>query len=184
MTLCKAGCGKPPVRGGVFCSRSCAAGHNNRVSPKRAGALVKCQGCDVELKGAGRCFCSNACQQSHQRLQFIQAWKAGNVSGQVGMSISRHVRAYLVERCEGCCERCGCHSWRSAPVLLQVDHRDGDHTNCCEANLWMICPNCHAQQPTSGSRNRGRGRSDRLSYSKRTNVLVQKASGLIQFLPP
>ena len=184
MALCKAGCSKNSVPGGFFCGRSCAASYNNRAFPKRPGALVKCQGCDVEVRGGSRRFCSNACQQNHQHLLFIQEWRAGKVSGQVGMSISRHVRAYLLKRCAGCCERCGCSSWRGAPVLLQVDHKDGDHTNCCEENLWMICPNCHAQQPTSGSRNRGSGREHRLPYTRRTNALVRKASELLKSLPP
>ena len=184
MTLCKAGCGKYSVRGGIFCSRSCAASYNNHASPKRSRKLVKCQGCSSEIIGSSRRFCSNTCQQSHQHRLFIQEWKSGSVSGQVGMSISRHVRAYLIRRCGGGCERCGCSSWLSSPILLQVDHKDGDHTNCCEENLWMVCPNCHAQQPTSGSRNRGNGRASRIPYTKRTNALVQKASKLIQFSPP
>lgn len=44
-----------------FCSRSCAASYNNRVSPKRK-LRKRCKNCDV-LIGAGRTYCSNECRQ-------------------------------------------------------------------------------------------------------------------------
>lgn len=40
--------------------------------------------------------------------------------------------------------------WRGNPLVLQVDHKDGDRTNCTPQNLRFLCPNCHAQTETFG----------------------------------
>ncbi len=48
------------------------------------------------------------------------------------------------------CALCGqVPLWNDAPLVLQVDHADGDRSNCQLDNLWFLCPNCHTQQPTS-----------------------------------
>lgn len=182
MSECRAGCGSPAVDRGSFCGRSCAASFNNRIKPKRVAKESSCEGCKKYLKG-NRKFCSNSCQKRHEREVFILDWKSGKVSGKVGMSVSGHVRAYLLERCSSSCESCHHSEWLGKPLLLQVDHRDGDFRSCSESNLWMICPNCHAQQPTSGSKNRGRGRKNRLVYSKKTNLAIKEAMKAL-FSPP
>ena len=47
------------------------------------------------------------------------------------------------------CEQCGLgDQWRGFALCLQVDHRDGDSTNCRAENLRFLCPNCHSQTPT------------------------------------
>lgn len=40
--------------------------------------------------------------------------------------------------------------WRGAPLVLQIDHLDGDRTNHRRGNLRFLCPNCHSQTPTYG----------------------------------
>lgn len=48
-----------------------------------------------------------------------------------------------------------CHNseWRGQPILLELDHIDGDHLNNQLVNLRLLCPNCHAQTPTYKGRN-------------------------------
>lgn len=47
------------------------------------------------------------------------------------------------------CEQCGLGDhWQGFALCLQVDHRDGDSTNCRAENLRFLCPNCHSQTPT------------------------------------
>lgn len=53
------------------------------------------------------------------------------------------------------CELCfqgGVHN--SKPLILQVDHIDGDNKNQERTNLRFLCPNCHTQTDTFGSRNK------------------------------
>lgn len=47
------------------------------------------------------------------------------------------------------CEGCGTGaSWNGKPIVLHVEHRDGDYSNCVSENLAYLCPNCHSQTAT------------------------------------
>lgn len=171
---CKNKCGQSVSKGRVFCSRSCAASYNNARFPKRTAKKRSCKNCP-ELIRSDQQFCGVRCFHSHKEKRFVYLWLSGLKDGRVGMGVSEYVRSYLVSRCGGACERCSVSEWLGSPVLLQVDHKDGNYTNCCEKNLWMLCPNCHAQQPTSGSRNSGKGRKDRLVYRAKEIAAVKEA---------
>lgn len=46
------------------------------------------------------------------------------------------------------CYECGIFEWRSRPLVLHLDHINGErHDNRIE-NLRLLCPNCHSQTPT------------------------------------
>lgn len=48
-----------------------------------------------------------------------------------------------------CCSECGVgDTWQERPLILHVDHIDGDHHNCLQDNLRFLCPNCHSQTQT------------------------------------
>lgn len=52
------------------------------------------------------------------------------------------------------CSICGLEPiWRTQPLVLILDHIDGDNTNYEIANLRLVCPNCNSQLSTFGSRN-------------------------------
>ncbi|MCL8025594.1 HNH endonuclease signature motif containing protein [Nocardioides bruguierae] len=52
------------------------------------------------------------------------------------------------------CEICDLGSeWQGQPLLLEIDHIDGDFHNNERDNLRYLCPNCHAQTPTWCGRN-------------------------------
>jgi 5-methylcytosine-specific restriction endonuclease McrA len=50
------------------------------------------------------------------------------------------------------CRSCGLRNWMGAPIPLELDHVDGDHSNNSLGNLRLLCPNCHAQTPTYKAR--------------------------------
>jgi len=55
------------------------------------------------------------------------------------------------------CSLCGLSaSWNNKPLILEVDHIDGNYLNNLFTNLRFVCPNCHTQTPNYKSRNGGR----------------------------
>jgi hypothetical protein len=52
------------------------------------------------------------------------------------------------------CYVCGCDPiWRDLPLVLRLDHINGDNRDCREGNLRLVCPNCDSQLPTFTGRN-------------------------------
>ena len=55
------------------------------------------------------------------------------------------------------CAECGqLPEWNGKPLVLQVDHVNGDPTDNRPENFRFLCPNCHTQTETFAGRNCGR----------------------------
>lgn len=98
-------------------------------------------------------------------LQYIERWKKQEEKGWVGKgySINSNIKRYLREKYSDKCERC---QWSEKNLItnkipLQVDHIDGDASNCKEDNLKLLCPNCHSLTPTFGRLNKSTVRKHR-----------------------
>lgn len=46
--------------------------------------------------------------------------------------------------------------WNKKPLPLILDHIDGNRLHNLPGNLRLLCPNCDAQLPTRGGKNKGR----------------------------
>lgn len=52
------------------------------------------------------------------------------------------------------CECCGNNGeWNGNRLVLQLDHKDGNHNNHSIENLRFLCPNCHSQTDTYAGKN-------------------------------
>lgn len=129
----------------------------------------KCPVCSKEPYRSYYKYCSNACQQKYQAMQYINDWKSGKISGLQSLGIvTKQIKRYLREKFSDKCCLCG---WsqvnpKTGKVPLVADHIDGNWRNNSEENLRLICPNCDALQPTFSALNRGNGRPNRV-LSKR-----------------
>lgn len=53
------------------------------------------------------------------------------------------------------CEECGQGAtWNGKKLTMQIDHINGNNADHRLENLKVLCPNCHTQTPTWGTRKR------------------------------
>lgn len=57
------------------------------------------------------------------------------------------------------CAICGCTEWQGRTLSLEIDHINGVNNDNRLENLRFLCPNCHSQTTTYGSRNQQRNES-------------------------
>jgi hypothetical protein len=83
---------------------------------------------------------------------------------------------------ENICEECGLGTtWNGKPLILTLDHVDGDSTNHRLENLRMLCPNCHSQTETFCGRNADHDGSKHVSDEEFVQAL-QDASNICSAL--
>lgn len=83
------------------------------------------------------------------------------------------VKEFLKEIRGDWCEECGYEGKRpDGSSKVQMDHIDGNYTNNSIDNLRLLCPNCHEDTPTMGSRNNGNGRSYRVRGDKKNRTSI------------
>ena len=97
-------------------------------------------------------YCSNACQQEHQHQEKIDGWLHRGESAS-----SKTIKRYLMSETP-ICSCCGISNWNNLPLVLELEHKDGNAENNQPSNVCLICPNCHSQTPTYKNKNRGNGR--------------------------
>jgi hypothetical protein len=67
-------------------------------------------------------------------------------------------KAYLINKNGHKCQMCSFSEWGGKPILLILDHINGNSDNCSLENLRLICSNCDTLTPTYKGRNKGNGR--------------------------
>lgn len=141
-----------------FCDHSCSAKYTNKIKPKRIKIIKECKHCQTTLTNSHSIYCSIKCQKNYEYEQYISDWKAGLKLGYVGKTkaLAPTVRKYMLLKNNNTCQECG---WNKVhPIdkkpLVEVDHIDGDASNCKEENLRVLCPNCHSMTPTFRARNK------------------------------
>ena len=105
-------------------------------------------------------FCNQKCNIQYQYEERIRLWKqTGTADTKDGCSV--WIKRYILEKQNNSCKECGISEWNSKPIVLELEHIDGNSNNNIEQNLCCLCPNCHSQTNTYKGRNKGSGRHSR-----------------------
>jgi len=122
-----------------------------------------CKMCDNEFtyfpsQKAGL-FCSRECSQDYRIKTIMES----------GTANKGNARTYLKRFHKYECSECGISDWQGKPITLQIEHIDGNNKNNTIDNIKWLCPNCHTQTETWGSRN--------ASPESKANMLKGLATG-------
>ena len=115
-------------------------------------------------------FCDNACQGQYKWINetVVRIEKGLVYSG------SPSLKKYLIEKYGEVCVECNqSNTHNNKPLVLQLDHIDGDSDNNFPSNLRLLCPNCHTQTDTFSSKGKG---SRYKKVSKRNKYLQEYKS--------
>jgi hypothetical protein len=140
-----------------FCSQSCASVFNNKIRIRISkNDQKKCLNCGK--KNIKNKFCSNSCSNTHKanesKNEAFQKIKSGNFS----CTNPKRLKQFISDEKGHKCQMCGLTEWGGKPILLILDHIDGNSENINLDNLRLICSNCDTLTPTYKGRNRGNGR--------------------------
>jgi 5-methylcytosine-specific restriction endonuclease McrA len=134
---------------GRFCSQPCARSFASAEKREEINAKVS-----KTLKGRKPEFSLEqmqrgiAAQKATKLRQLLSAdWNT--------LCVDTKKKRVVIEQ-DGKCQRCGIDKWLGEPLILQVDHADGNAQNDARENLRGLCPNCHSQTPTFCGKNRGK----------------------------
>lgn len=89
------------------------------------------------------------------------------------------IKRYIIENnwLEYKCQRCGIiDNYNNEPITLQLDHINGDNKDNNLENLRFLCPNCHSQTSTHGSKNRKKKEKIKKKYVKKARKLKFEVS--------
>lgn len=122
-----------------------------------------CVNCGKETRNNK--FCSNKCQHKFQQQMKLENFMEGRYVGELlQFRANEWTRVALVNLYGNECCICGIREWNGKPLLLEVNHKDGDARNNHPKNLEMICPNCHSQTDNFRARNKNSSRVYRKKY--------------------
>lgn len=116
-------------------------------------------------------YCDTNCKASYE---YTHKYVPLVESGQCNAG-SSPLRRYILERDNYTCTECGCgEEYNGKSLTLQLDHIDGNSDNNFPVNLRTLCPNCHSQTDTYGSKGQG---SRYKKVSKRNQYLQSYKNG-------
>ena len=147
----------------IFCCLACANNYNNKLRRKKPKRF--CINCGKELLNNQNKYCSAKCRYEYsfeKKVEKIDKTGKFPVINSKLFGIKevnrKFVRKYLEYKFGHKCSICGNTHWLGQPILLIVDHIDGDIENHNVDNYRLVCSNCDATLPTYKNKNRGKGK--------------------------
>lgn len=116
-------------------------------------------------------FCCIACSASFQKKVTLEKFLCGEKLSE------KTLKRCVLEVKGRFCSICGVgEEWAGKPLTLQLDHIDGNSDNDLPINLRVLCPNCHSQTETYGSK----GSGNKVRKDTRRNRALRKAKGYVE----
>lgn len=132
-----------------YCSQECF-----RQRPtKYVGIFDTCVFCGLETKRTKipKKYCSQKCFHQHTWETVTRPALENGTFTPLRRSRPAY-RRFLIERDGYKCSGCGVSEWSGKHLPLDIDHIDGNNRNDLPENLRFLCPNCHRQTDTWGSK--------------------------------
>ena len=166
-----------------FCNQSCAASFNNKIrivkaSKNKSNIIVTCNKiksdnkekpvvkrlcvfCKTEFEinklSDKKKYCKASCRTKEIHNSKLLEVESGNYP----FKRNKPYKEYLISKHGHKCQMCSLTEWGGKPILLILDHIDGNSDNFKLDNLRVICSNCDTLTSTYKGRNKGKGRFTR-----------------------
>lgn len=125
-----------------FCSRSCANSRKHSNETKQKISI----GVKSEFDSIPIIEQEKRRKQSSDKIRLVNSTKDYTLT----YGIKKRV---LLEQ-DHKCNRCGLSEWLGEHLILELEHKDGNHTNDSRNNVECLCPNCHSLTTTWRGRNK------------------------------
>lgn len=128
----------------------------------------KCKYCGKDLIRTDNIYCNTICYQEYQfKNKYLPLFYSGEIKD------NKTLRKILIHLFGNKCSECSCESiWNGKPLVMQVDHIDGNSDNNILENLRLLCPNCHTQTPTFCAGNHKQTKRNKYLRKYKTKTLL------------
>jgi hypothetical protein len=160
---------------GRFCNSVCARSFSTANVDKKKTKEIDCGKCGrpivVNIRAPYFTKCSicnpplaRKTPQQRVRSTKVQKWKRkkGQSRKEFILSLSYEELTFetlreriLIEQ-NNKCSKCNNDSWMGEPLVLELEHKDGNNKNDSRSNIEMLCPNCHSLTKTWRGRNKSK----------------------------
>ncbi len=130
---------------------------------KGSGKKKFCLNCGEDISHKGNnIYCNNKCEFEHKSREKYEYFLTSPEEYQRANFNPRLVKRFILEEQDNKCIICGLDSmWNSKPLVMILDHIDGNAANNTRENYRCICPNCDSQLDTYKSKNKNSARETR-----------------------
>ena len=105
--------------------------------------MYSCLNCQTKFTFKGvqytHKYCNNVCQKEFEYKEAIRNWDTVTPGG-------GRIKRYLADTFGKKCSKCGIDSWNNEPIVLELEHIDGNSENNSKTNVCLLCPNCHSHR--------------------------------------
>lgn len=106
-------------------------------------------------------YCCHQCSVEH-KINLKYEYYLNNQNEYLRIINPKFLKRHILKEQNNCCDICGLpNQWNGKPIVLVLDHKNGDASNNRRENLRLICPNCDSQLDTYKSKNKNSARKER-----------------------